>query len=41
MPELGTKNSREHSMEFGLTQYLFFFFFKEPFTPFSMGNYDD
>lgn len=25
MPELDTKNSREHSMELGLTQYLFFF----------------
>lgn len=26
MPELDTKNSREHSMELGLTQYRFFFF---------------
>lgn len=25
MSELDTKNSREHSMELGLTQYLFFF----------------
>lgn len=40
MPELDTKNSREHSMELGLTQYLFFSF-KESFTPFDMGTCDD